>query len=1132
MKPLSILQFDLVDRYGPVFDELRSTLAACKQVRQDSADTIESKLYVCRSGMFMYLGQSDLGAKHGIGTITGDDGSKLVAEFQDGKLNGRVEFVSPQLEFAGMFAQGVLKMVRTLESQVEPGESYQGNVSNYKPHGFGRLVETVQGKRVETFGKFVNGLKEGVCKVKSEGYMFVGTYKSNHRMGPGKLSTMDCEIFGNWVNDRVSDMGYIRSKGTIYKGEITDGKRHGIGVIEKPNSSYMGQFSNDAMEGIGRESVGKEKYIGEFKDGLRSGFGVSTNSATGHTYTGSWLAGSRQGMGILQADGYLMIAEWRKDVMDGRAIVNHRDKATFGEYINNQFAYPIDSPSSMSEFKSTVKSCNFESKSRSGHTGITQIKAKIRRLVETIDHDTDKFVADMHMLTIDRKSMEDRLKQNMASSSFLVENVSFMDSRFQSLFGRSTDMVLKSMDKGDQDFLYLIYKVKGKEKIEKLIQSTSEREEKVQKQSYTRKNTITNKSPKSKYDKEISKRLSSLKSSAKIRKSKVMPGKEYSADLHSKFRPGNRHDASIDDDNSSESFHHDEEVIVITANILGNFLNVIKAEDSSDACGEEEEITEQSQESESGEEEKEDQDIVSPKLAGAKERKLEKGARFINRNSIMGAITMHFHQIIGKAEAKHKAEKNLHEETGLGYEIQTVHPCSERKSGSGSGSGGQSNSNKSMPLNPRVKNTRKSDKVIVEERKEESPYESSIKQLTTVENHDRKYRYEKSASKDHKSFNYGQIDVPGDKNDLDNQMTEKSYKSRFKARNKDSSNTLHIENHDKDRYKNGHRTPEKQPKFIVIGPHQEISPVKVERDTEDDNKPSDSIKSNMRAESGSSLNPRDKKLDTIKTHASIDDKRASEGDADSIGHKMMQEKVGMKRDVIGRNVDKSSNIVDSEAHDKAKLGLNTNASNDPMNLLKSSLLKASKEDSSKRLSLMTSPFSDAVIELHAQRGRNSEANSPTQTNRLAPKNTLQDKKRNTLLGPIELLNSSDKSNENYKTQLDRLKKTKKVDGDGMAASGLNKGPYETEDSATITVLNPESILQDDDESNGSSDNDDDDMNTLWCNIKIVEPPAQIITPTRVLIKKSELVTAKTNPISVIGSMRNSTLYRYYFSKRR
>ena len=132
----------------------------------------------------------------------------------------------------------------------EPGDKYEGDFVNGKPHGKGvRTLAT--GNKYE--GDFVDGKYHGKG---------VYTWPNGSKYE------------GDYVDDKITGKGvYTWKDGQKYEGDYVDGKYHGKGVHTWPDG---------------------RKYEGDYVDDKRHGKGVFTQ-ADGRKYRSEWQNGNRTG---------------------------------------------------------------------------------------------------------------------------------------------------------------------------------------------------------------------------------------------------------------------------------------------------------------------------------------------------------------------------------------------------------------------------------------------------------------------------------------------------------------------------------------------------------------------------------------------------------------------------------------------------------------------------------------------------------------------------------------------------------------------------------------------------------------------------------------------------------------------
>lgn len=205
--------------------------------------------------------------KNGYGKICWDDGSILLANFTDNKINGIAHFIdeSEKSEFSG---------------------EYNMN----KPDGYGIY--------------------------KKNGTIIEGEWKDNILTGIAfEYSEADTYYQGDYKNCQKDGVGVFRwSDGTLYKGEFVDNMMKGYGIIYWTDDRvYIGEIENGIMNGYGEFiwTNYKKKYMGFYRNDLKHGFGIyidGVNPTNG--YVGFWEKGKMNGVGIKISKGVFNYGIW------------------------------------------------------------------------------------------------------------------------------------------------------------------------------------------------------------------------------------------------------------------------------------------------------------------------------------------------------------------------------------------------------------------------------------------------------------------------------------------------------------------------------------------------------------------------------------------------------------------------------------------------------------------------------------------------------------------------------------------------------------------------------------------------------------------------------------------------------
>jgi tRNA A-37 threonylcarbamoyl transferase component Bud32 len=228
------------------------------------------------------------------------------------------------------------------------GDSYQGDLLNDKPHGYGTM--NYVGDNTKTYaGNWVNGTKQGRgVETWPNGDKFEGEFLNDKRQGQGTLTWADGVVYsGSWEDHKYHGRGvftwpdgrryegefqngiyngqgtYRWADGRVYTGSYKDGKKHGRGVLTSPTGErYEGEFQNDNMTGQGtyRWADG-EVYTGSYKDDKKHGLGLHA-WPNGDRYEGEYQNDFMNGKGTYRwADGKVWSGLFKDRKLHGQGVL-------------------------------------------------------------------------------------------------------------------------------------------------------------------------------------------------------------------------------------------------------------------------------------------------------------------------------------------------------------------------------------------------------------------------------------------------------------------------------------------------------------------------------------------------------------------------------------------------------------------------------------------------------------------------------------------------------------------------------------------------------------------------------------------------------------------------------------------
>jgi len=177
------------------------------------------------TGSATYEGETKDGMKHGMGTLTWDDGDQYVGEFRfDEKTTGTFRW--------------------------KGGDTYNGEWKNSLMHGKGTYT-------------YKNGRRY-------EGQWFAG-----YKQGFGVFSWPNGDVYvGQFLRDMCNGVGIQSySDGRIYKGHWANNRKHGYGTLRLPNNEKIeGQWSTNRLieRAIHTEAAG-DRFEEFYRDGIAEG---------------------------------------------------------------------------------------------------------------------------------------------------------------------------------------------------------------------------------------------------------------------------------------------------------------------------------------------------------------------------------------------------------------------------------------------------------------------------------------------------------------------------------------------------------------------------------------------------------------------------------------------------------------------------------------------------------------------------------------------------------------------------------------------------------------------------------------------------------------------------------------------
>mmetsp|Transcript_886 Transcript_886/g.3265 ORF Transcript_886/g.3265 Transcript_886/m.3265 type:complete len:295 (+) Transcript_886:241-1125(+) len=216
----------------------------------------QNKLKEVITGSATYEGETNGGMKHGMGTLTWDDGDQYVGEFKfDEKTNGTFRW--------------------------KGGDTYTGEWKSSLMHGKGTYTY-------------------------KNGRMYEGSWEEGYKQGLGVFTWPNEDKYaGEFYKDMCHGVGILYyADGRVYKGNWQQNKKHGYGTMKLPNGEKIeGRWTNNLLNGkaIFTEMNGdryEEVYKDEIPEGPRKALkrkGADMEKLLKSTERPTWLPDSQAG---------------------------------------------------------------------------------------------------------------------------------------------------------------------------------------------------------------------------------------------------------------------------------------------------------------------------------------------------------------------------------------------------------------------------------------------------------------------------------------------------------------------------------------------------------------------------------------------------------------------------------------------------------------------------------------------------------------------------------------------------------------------------------------------------------------------------------------------------------------------
>lgn len=241
---------------------------------------------------------------------------------------------------------------------------YSGEITNGTPNGNGKSI-SLKNKQIY-IGQWKNGKYHGIGRLIDGKYStYEGQFIKGKKSGYGRITFVDNLIIsmeGNWINDKLNGASHILyDNNSKYIGNIINFSREGKGKYVFPNGNFfIGKWSNNIRNGKGKIYGNDFKVICQwindipvppykivYSDGIiyrgfcndemkPHGYGTMTNNDK-TIYSGEWLNGKRNGMGIVNFENVEVRCRWVNNISIAPYQIIYDDGSCYCGECNDQY---------------------------------------------------------------------------------------------------------------------------------------------------------------------------------------------------------------------------------------------------------------------------------------------------------------------------------------------------------------------------------------------------------------------------------------------------------------------------------------------------------------------------------------------------------------------------------------------------------------------------------------------------------------------------------------------------------------------------------------------------------------------------------------------------------------------------
>lgn len=198
-----------------------------------------------------YKGTFENGVINGFGEFSQKSSSTVYrGNFKNSEYSGEGKLTSPKLKFVGQFLNNQ-KSGPGIQIDKVTGDKYIGYWNNDQYEAFGKVLTS--DSKIYT-GEWRLGVQQGVAMIEysDKNFKYVGQVSSGLREGIGRIESPNFTYIGQWNQNKMHGIGIeILKDGSIYFGYWKDNKKNGLGKEAGPEFNFKGEWRNSKPHGKG-----------------------------------------------------------------------------------------------------------------------------------------------------------------------------------------------------------------------------------------------------------------------------------------------------------------------------------------------------------------------------------------------------------------------------------------------------------------------------------------------------------------------------------------------------------------------------------------------------------------------------------------------------------------------------------------------------------------------------------------------------------------------------------------------------------------------------------------------------------------------------------------------------------------